>query len=801
MNIIIPIGGKGERFSTNGYKDPKPLIAIFGKPMILHVLDNMRILANDKIFIIYYNLQEYGFEDIIREKYPNIVFITLDKQTKGAAETIYLGLCKILNRTTNKKTMLFDCDTFYSQDVISKYRGCEQNAIFYVENTDPLPIFSYINIDTESNMIKDIKEKQKISDFANTGIYCFSDISWLYHYSKDVVNNDIEFNGECYTSCIIAEMLDEGHPFYPIKLDPNYVFNLGTPLQLDTYKKNTFIFLFDLDGTLVNTEKIYYAIWKEILSEHKIILTKVIFETVISGNNDAYVFSKLISHISQEERDKISALKDELFAKHISNIKIIDGAVNFLYNIKRRGHKMAIVSNCNRATAELILKFLKIDVFFDTVVIGSECKRPKPYPDPYIYGMKYFGVSNNRVIIFEDSKSGILSARSASPRSLIGIKTLYSEKELLEIGVDLAIDNYIDYDIEKFIDYQELNINILKDYIRRSLNWDILDIKIDSDKLKGGFIADVMAVEITTRTETINCVLKIENESDTFLSKMSKYLILCSRENYFYDVISKYVPIKAPKFYGLIQDKDFNTIGILMENLNNGRFKLGLDLNKENINVSLKIIESMAKMHAKFWNYDLQKRFPELKKHNDTPFSPFCQDFINERFPLFKEKWSYLLSNEQMDFAKHIAISFKEIQGQMSDKNLTLCHGDIKSANIFFEILANGEYEPYFIDWQYTIMGKGVQDLVFLMIESFEPDIIQQYWTLFIEYYYIKLIENGVKEYSREEYENDFTIAAYYFPFFVAIWFGTVNEDELIDKNFPVFYIQKLLSFYRGLSG
>ena len=42
MNIIIPLGGKGERFKNKGYEQPKPLIPIFNKPMIFYVLDNLQ---------------------------------------------------------------------------------------------------------------------------------------------------------------------------------------------------------------------------------------------------------------------------------------------------------------------------------------------------------------------------------------------------------------------------------------------------------------------------------------------------------------------------------------------------------------------------------------------------------------------------------------------------------------------------------------------------------------------------------------------------------------------------------------
>ena len=62
-------------------------------------------------------------------------------------------------------------------------------------------------------------------------------------------------------------------------------------------------------------------------------------------------------------------------------------------------------------------------------------------------------------------------------------------------------------------------------------------------------------------------------------------------------------------------------------------------------------------------------------------------------------------------------------------------------------------------------------------------------------YYYKKLIENGVNDYSYLDYENDLKDAISYFPFFVAVWFGTTPQEELIDVNFPFFLIQKLFYF------
>jgi hypothetical protein len=125
----------------------------------------------------------------------------------------------------------------------------------------------------------------------------------------------------------------------------------------------------------------------------------------------------------------------------------------------------------------------------------------------------------------------------------------------------------------------------------------------------------------------------------------------------------------------------------------------------------------------------------------------------------------------------------------LSINNLTIIHGDIKSPNIFYDKKNN--YEPYFLDWQYIANGKGVQDFIFFLIESYDLENIKVLYPLLKNYYYIKLKENGI-EYSYTEFEIDIKDAICYFPYFVSIWFGTTPVDELIDKNFPFFFIQKV---------
>ena len=793
MNIIIPLGGKGERFAKDGYSKPKPLIDVLNKQMIFCVLDNLIFHIDDQIFIVYSaDLDMHNFTSIVHSKYPQVICIPVNFQTSGAVETVLFGIKTIMQMSSHKKCVLLDCDTFYTDDILSVVRNSEDSMVFYTKKEDEKPIYSYIELNTETNCITRIQEKVKISSNANTGCYVFNDIQQLQRLCEYVLNNNITFNGEPYTSCVISELIKEsdvkGH-----QIDDKYVFSLGTPSELTVFKENSPVFLFDLDGTLVKTDNIYVKVWKQILSEYNIDLTDELFDKYIQGNSDDKVVKTLIPCANLQS---VSERKDKLFIENIANTVIIDGAVDFIKQVKRSGHSCSIVTNCNRPVAQKIVDFCGLTKLIDFIIVGNECNRTKPYPDPYLEAIKRYNVRIDKVVIFEDSKSGLLSARQTNASCIVGITTIYSEKELLSYGAKLAINDYVNLSCDDVINSNNsITKSQLINFIKDSINLDIQHIVIDDNKLKGGFISDVLSLTIGLSSgKQLSCVAKMENKHETPLSMMAVKLGLYERENYFYESISKYVNVRTPKFYGLIRDDDSNIIGILMENLNNnGNYKLNENLNRANIDISLKVISEMAKFHSKFWNTNVKKMFVDLKRHNDPFFNPVWANFIKDKWPSFKDTWTNVLTKEQLSKAERIVTDFSEIQGRLSSSNLTLIHGDVKSPNIFYDL--DRGYEPVFLDWQYIAIGKGVQDMIFFLIESFDLDNIRLNFPLFKSYYYRKLIENGIVNYSFSDYEQDIKDSVCYFPFFVAIWFGTTPQEDLIDINFPFFFIQKLFYF------
>ncbi len=254
MNIIIPIGGIGQRFKDEGYDMPKPLINVLGKPMIYRVISNLEIDYNkDKIHIVYNNhLKEFNFETLIKFWFPhiNISFTSLDYLTKGAAETVLKGLETFTEEELNDNILLLDCDTFYSENIIKHYKQSDiKNVIFYFNDTNSNPIFSYIKL--EDNKVIEIKEKIKISDNANTGAYGFESGNELKQYCSEILDLDQEL----YTSCVYDEMIKDGKTIHGYEIKNFHC--VGTPLQLKVYcnknknKANNLRICFDLDNTLV----------------------------------------------------------------------------------------------------------------------------------------------------------------------------------------------------------------------------------------------------------------------------------------------------------------------------------------------------------------------------------------------------------------------------------------------------------------------------------------------------------------------------------------------------------------------
>ncbi|CAM9558807.1 unnamed protein product, partial [Sphacelaria rigidula] len=254
------------RFLREGYRLPKPLINIVGRPMIFWLLDNLKFRHEDTLWIgIQRGLcSDYAVEARLRKEYPflDLRLVLLDFQTRGAAETLFIMLQQgMAPEELKRKTISLDCDTLYFSDVLGDFRDCqpECGCSFYFEDDGTKPIFSYIRFEPSTNKIVDIREKVAVSRYANTGAYAFPCGEMLRDACCGVLDNPVGKAGEFYTSTIIEKMIRNGKQFVGIHVSSFWC--VGTPVQLraflDALRGGTVLprhkarFCFDLDRTLL----------------------------------------------------------------------------------------------------------------------------------------------------------------------------------------------------------------------------------------------------------------------------------------------------------------------------------------------------------------------------------------------------------------------------------------------------------------------------------------------------------------------------------------------------------------------
>lgn len=347
MNVIIPLNGSGRRFVDEGYDVPKPLIKIQGKPMINWVIESLNLDQSDQVVIIYNNtLDSYDFCSGLQNQFDKtkFKFIPLKFETRGAAETILCGLNNMDTQELQNSCMLVDCDTIYFTDIVTKYKKVQGNAIFYFQDNEDKPIYSYIKTD-DSGHVTDIREKDKISDNANTGAYCFESGALLKTYCQKLLNSGDRSKNEFYISGVYKKMIQDSVLIQSHLVEDFHC--VGTPIQLQWFASAVAVqygskqrICFDIDNTLLTYPKVKgdYSTCEPIAETVKFLRfvksmgNEVILYTARRMRTHQGNVGKVVSDIASvtiESLKKYNIPYDEIyFGKPYANCYIDDLAVN-----------------------------------------------------------------------------------------------------------------------------------------------------------------------------------------------------------------------------------------------------------------------------------------------------------------------------------------------------------------------------------------------------------------------------------------------------------------------------------------
>lgn len=237
INICIPMAGRGSRFRKVGYSDPKPFIQVGSRPMIINVINNLKIHNRRCKFIMIVQEEHKPYLDKYKEAFPKDVeyeFIFIDRITEGAAETVLIAKDYINNDTplllANSDQMI----DWYPQAFIEFAERWKPDGIIMTFHSTSAK-WSYVQVDNEG-YITYVKEKEPISNHATTGLYYFSKGSYYVYGAEDMMRRDIRTNGEFYVAPVYNQLIVPMNfkvLSYPIPVKSMH--GLGTPEDLIQY--------------------------------------------------------------------------------------------------------------------------------------------------------------------------------------------------------------------------------------------------------------------------------------------------------------------------------------------------------------------------------------------------------------------------------------------------------------------------------------------------------------------------------------------------------------------------------------
>ena len=198
--------------------------------------------------------------------------------------------------------------------------------------------------------------------------------------------------------------------------------------------------LFDMDGTVLDSEGLFEAAQIKLLSEYDIAAERNDLAE-FKGMSYKDFYPRFMKKFNLNEEVDLIRSKLRTYLHHImeTDLRYIDGFEDFYQSfIKDSDIKVALVTNTTRLTYEKIKSCINIGDYFSLVITVTEAIEPKPSPSPYLQAMDSLSLSLDETLIIEDSKTGLLSA-VRSNATVLGLTTSLTKSAMKDIDQSIRI--------------------------------------------------------------------------------------------------------------------------------------------------------------------------------------------------------------------------------------------------------------------------------------------------------------------------------------------------------------------------
>ncbi len=201
--------------------------------------------------------------------------------------------------------------------------------------------------------------------------------------------------------------------------------------------------LFDLDGTLVDSESVHFDSWNEVLSVFSIQLNYDHYLREYAGVSLPTNAERLI--VLHNLNSTVESLVEQ--RQKVLMSRMVNHAPNFMPYAKEtveffhsKNIQLGLVTSSSRSEVEIVLKETGLRKYFSSVVTRDDVERFKPDPEPYEQSAKSLGHKKSDYIVFEDSFSGVRSAKAAG-LTCFAIQSFEPERNKLKEHADMIFND------------------------------------------------------------------------------------------------------------------------------------------------------------------------------------------------------------------------------------------------------------------------------------------------------------------------------------------------------------------------
>lgn len=203
--------------------------------------------------------------------------------------------------------------------------------------------------------------------------------------------------------------------------------------------------LWDLDGTLADSEEYHWRSWRDVLRGEGHDITRQQFLDNVGQKNDRILARWLGDGLDSASLVRIGDAKEALYREFARREGLVPlpGALEWIAKLRRAGWRQAIASSAPRANVDAMLRALKIETEFDAIIAAEDVSAGKPDPQVFLKAAAALGAAPGRSVVVEDAPAGIEAARRAGMRSIgVNRATVLAADVYVRSLVDLPEDAF-----------------------------------------------------------------------------------------------------------------------------------------------------------------------------------------------------------------------------------------------------------------------------------------------------------------------------------------------------------------------